>query len=183
MTIPPRALPLFLGSLLSLAACGLAACGGPPLPSPMEDEPRCGDYESTSHEKMAGGVRVPVELRILDGKKPVFTALIRGQRDQKAPKTQVMLPDADAEYTLEWAQCENKQAERKAAEGQDPAYKCQGAKVYKTAKMVTKKGDAASRAVRYALPPDATCHIGALPDVPGGVPGGAPAPSGAPNAP
>jgi hypothetical protein len=173
MTFTPHLRPL----LPPLAALALVACGGPPVPSPVENELSCFDYESLQHEKMAGGGRFPVELRILDGKKPISTTLFRGLRDLKAPKTQVMLPDADHEYTLEWAQCENRQAERKAAEGQDPAYKCENAKVYKTAKLATKKGDAASRTVRFAIPPDATCHIGILPEMPGQAP---PAGSGAP---
>lgn len=169
-----------LSRILSIAACGaaLTACGGPPVASPLADEPTCLDYESASHDKMSGGVRVPVTVSVLgglDGKKPVATALIRGLRAQNAAKTALMLPDADAEYTVEWAQCANRQPERSAKDGPDPAYKCEGAKVYKTDKLVTKKGDAASRTLHYAHPPDATCHIGPAPEPP-------PAPTGSASA-
>ena len=162
---------------LLAATAGLVACSGPPVPSPLVDEEICADYESNAHQKMAGGMRVPVVLTVLDGKKPVFTTMLRGLRQPKAPPTSIMLPDADAEYTVEWAQCAGKQPERPVAEGPDPTYKCAEPKVYKTEKLVTKKGDAASRSLRYALPPDATCHIGILPPLPGAD---APAPSAAP---
>jgi hypothetical protein len=148
----------------------LAACSGPPVPSPLIDEEMCPDYESTTHEKMSGGMRVPVVLTILDGKKPVFTTMLRGLRAPTLPKTQLMLPDADAEYAVEWAQCAAKQPERPFKDGPDPAYKCAEPKVYKTDKLVTKKGDPASRSLHYALPPDATCHIGILPAMPGDAP-------------
>jgi hypothetical protein len=152
---------------LLLAASGvLGACAGPPVPSPLIDEEMCPDYESATHVKMSGGMRVPVVLTLLDGKKPVFTTMLRGLREPTLPKTQIMLPDADAEYTVEWAQCAAKQPERPAKDGPDPAYKCADPRVYKTDKLVTKKGDAASRSLRYALPPDATCHIGVLPALP-----------------
>ncbi|MFT3772447.1 MAG: hypothetical protein QM820_44200 [Minicystis sp.] len=171
-----------LGTSLFLSAIALSACSGPPVPSPIEDEEICGDYESTSGEKMAGGMRVPVQLSVLAGRKPVFATTLRGLRDPKAPKTQIMLPDADAEYTVEWAQCATPQPARKLKEGPDPAYQCGAAKVYKTEKLVTKKGDEKSRSVRFALPPDATCMIGALPPTPGSGPSAAPSGSAAPDA-
>ena len=154
-----------LASLL-LAAISLGACAGPPVPSPLVDEEICPDYESTTHVKMSGGMRVPVTLTILDGKKPVFTKLLRGLRTPTEAKTSIMLPDADAEYTVEWSQCTDKQPERTAQEGPDAAYRCADPKVYKTTKLTTKKGDLASRSLHYALPPDATCHIGLLPPMP-----------------
>lgn len=131
------------------------------------------DYAPKAGDKMLGGLRVPVVLTILDGKTKVFTTTLHGMKSPKGPKTQIMLPDANAEYTVEWAQCENKRPERHASEGLDPAWQCGKAKVYKTDKLVTKKGDAASRNVRYAMPPDATCWIADIP-----LPSGTAAPEG-----
>src|SRR6185295_14538831 len=81
-------------------------------------------------------------------------------------------------------QCANERAPRplnaprepkdKSAEPKGAAeYICGDAAVYKTEKLVTKRGDAASRALRFATPPNAECWMTEGPKAEGGAaPGG-----------
>jgi hypothetical protein len=142
--------------LLVLAVAAASACSRP-VPTPLAFEPECGDYKGKDGRQMLGGVRVPVVMTIRDGKTEVQRAAFFGV---KATRTQILLPDTDAEYTVEWAQCANRRPERPLEAGPDPAWRCGEAGVYKTDKLVTRKGDLSTHALRYALPPDATCWIG-----------------------
>ncbi|WP_437728489.1 hypothetical protein [Sorangium sp. So ce861] len=162
-----RALALFLLSS--------AACGGPPTPSPVEGEPICPDFEvGATRSPMRGSLRFPVTLTVRDGEDPITRVTLTGRRSKDDPVSRVLLADEDAEYELEWAQCENERAPRArtlSRESRDAAeYACGNATVYKTDKLVTRKGDAASRTVRFAAPPKPECWESELPPA-------APAPS------
>jgi hypothetical protein len=152
--------------MLVLAAGAAAACSGPPVPTPLEFEPICADYKDKADQAMLGGMRVPVVLTLRDGKKDVQKTTIKGLPGPKAPPTQILLPDADAEYTVEWAQCANQRPERPVKDGPDARWQCGDAKVYKTEKLVTKKGDLSTHALKFGIPPDATCWIGEPPPLP-----------------
>ncbi|WP_433936670.1 hypothetical protein AB3662_18545 [Sorangium cellulosum] len=151
--------------LLSLCA---AACGGPPSPSPIEGEPVCPDFEiGATRAPMRGSLRFPVTLTVLEGGDPITRTTITGRRSSDDPATRILLADDDAEYEIQWAQCENQRAPRArtlARDTKDTAeYACGNAAVYKTDKLVTRKGDAASRRVHFAAPPKPECWESELP--------------------
>ncbi|MFT3773118.1 MAG: hypothetical protein QM820_47665 [Minicystis sp.] len=151
----------------------VSACAGPPVPTPVDGLPVCPDFEQ-GHTKMEGSLRHPVRLRVLDGKAPVSRVIISGLRKPEDPKPRTFLVDDNAEYTLEWSQCANERAPRSVAEAardhaknkdkirgeNETAYDCGEATIYKTEKLVTKKGNRASHAVSFAAPPDAACWVG-----------------------
>ena len=164
-------LGLALSSLALLAlAASVVACAGTPIPAPIEGEPVCPDIDiGTSHaNKMIGGLTYPVRLRILDGKNVMMKMIISGKRLPGDAPSHTLLPDDNAEYELEWAQCENVRAPRPAPAssktrhaGKDTtAYDCGEAKVFKTDKLVTRKHDAASHAFSFVAPPKAECWTG-----------------------
>ncbi|WP_438001724.1 hypothetical protein WMF26_20535 [Sorangium sp. So ce185] len=153
---------------LALLLLSSAACGGPPTPSPVEGEPICPDFEvGATRAPMRGSLRFPVALTVRDGKDPITRATLTGRRSKDDPVSRILLADEDAEYELEWAQCENERAPRArtlSRETKDAAeYACGNATVYKTDKLVTRKGDAASRTVHFAAPPKPECWESELP--------------------
>ena len=163
-------LRLALSSLALLAlAASVGACAGTPIPAPIESEPVCPDIDiGTGHPaKMIGGLTYPVRLRILDGKNVMMKMVLSGKRLPGDPSAHTLLPDDNAEYVLEWAQCDNMRSPRPASGpaktrhgGRDKTdYDCGDAKVYKTDKLVTKKHDAASHAFSFAAPPKAECWV------------------------
>ncbi|MGK3963526.1 hypothetical protein WMF38_04970 [Sorangium sp. So ce118] len=153
---------------LALLLLSSAACGGPLTPSPIEGEPICADFEiGATRAPMRGSLRFPVTLTVLDGKNPITRTTLTGRRSKDDPASRVLLADEDAEYELEWAQCENQRAPRArtlARDTKDTAeYACGNATVYKTDKLVTRKGDAASRTVHFVAPPKPECWESELP--------------------
>lgn len=161
-------------ALFALAALGTlaAGCAGPPIPAPIEGEPVCSDIEiGAAHAKMVGGLTHPVRLRILDGKNVMMKMIISGKRAPSEPSSHTLLPDDNAEYTLEWAQCGNERAPRsptpasktRGAGKDTTAFDCGEANVYKTDKLVTKKHDAASHAFAFVKPPKTDCWAGEAP--------------------
>jgi hypothetical protein len=135
---------------------------------------------------MRGGLRFPVTLSVKQGKTVVGRATLRGLRAEKDKPAQVALPDGDEEYVVEWAQCENETAPRPVVgehtkkgapdRGETATYECGNAAVYKTDKLVTKKGDVATHALTMPPPPKPACWTG---DSPAPKPA-APTPSAAP---
>ena len=177
---------------VALAAIALgAACAGPPIPAPIEGLPICADFD-LGHTKMEGTLRRPVRLRLLDGKEQVSKIMIFGARRAEDIKPRTFVADTNAEYNVEWAQCENERAPRSVQElaretgkakdklrESETAYECGDATVYKTEKLVTKKGDAGSHKLTFAAPPKPECWAG---DVKPAAPAPAPAPSATPDA-
>jgi hypothetical protein len=144
---------------LIVALC-TPACAGPPAPQPIEGEPICADFE-VGRTKMQGSLRFPVTLVIKEEDTLLSRTTLMGLRDAKTTKSHALLRDEDSEVTLEWAQCENQRAPRAVNAGRDPkdatAFECGQTKVYKTEKLTIRKGDPASRVVRFAEPPNVTC--------------------------
>ncbi|WP_437947875.1 hypothetical protein WME98_45315 [Sorangium sp. So ce296] len=171
---------------LALLLLSSAACGGPPTPSPVEGEPICPDFEvGATRAPMRGSLRFPVALTVRDGKDPITRATLTGRRSKDDPVSRILLADEDAEYELEWAQCENERAPRARTLSRETKhaaeYACGNATVYKTDKLVTRKGDAASRTVHFAAPPKPECWESELPAAPAPSPdaGAEPAPADA----
>ncbi|WP_437603285.1 hypothetical protein WMF28_16890 [Sorangium sp. So ce590] len=153
---------------LALLFLSSVACGGPPTPSPIEGEPICPDFEiGAARAPMRGSLRFPIALTVREGKEPITRTTLTGRRSKDDPASRILLGDEDAEYEIEWAQCENERAPRarKQARGTKDAseYECGNAAVYKTDKLVTRKGDAASRTVHFAAPPKPACWESELP--------------------
>ncbi|WP_155797928.1 hypothetical protein, partial [Sorangium cellulosum] len=162
MNLRPGARALALLSLFT------AACDGPPTPSPIEGEPVCADFEiGATRAPMRGSLRFPVTLTVIEGHDPITRTTITGRRSSDDPATRILLSDDDAEYEIQWAQCENQRAPRArtlARDTRDTAeYACGNAAVYKTDKLVTRKGDAASRTIHFAAPPKPECWESELP--------------------
>lgn len=165
-----------IASVALIASAALATgCAGPPIPAPIEGEPVCADIEiGAAHAKMIGGLTHPVRLRILDGKDVMMKMILSGKRAPADPAAHTLLPDDNAEYTLEWAQCSNERAPRpitpssktRGAAGKDTtAFDCGEATIYKTDKLVTKKHDAASHVFAVPPPPKTDCWVGEAPQV------------------
>jgi hypothetical protein len=149
-----------------------AGCSGPPVATGVTAEPVCADFElGVAHTKMRGGLRVPVSLVVKEGDDVVMRTTVYGLRHDKDLPTRVVLPDANEEYTVEWAQCENERAPRPV---EDPTaiagkstvtprregpvdYECGNSVVYKTDKLVTTRGNPASHALTYPPPPKPEC--------------------------
>jgi hypothetical protein len=165
-----------IASVALIASAALVmGCAGPPIPAPIEGEPVCADIEiGAAHSKMIGGLTYPVRLRILDGKNVMMKMIISGKRTPADPPSHTLLPDDNAEYVLEWAQCANERAPRPissasktrgAAEKDMTAFDCGEATIYKTDKLVTKKHDAASHVFAVPPPPKTDCWVGQTPPV------------------
>ena len=178
-------------TLAALVTAG-AGCAGPPIPAPIEGEPVCPDIEiGAAHAKMLGGLTFPVRLRILEGKNVMMKMVLSGKRTPGDASSHTLLPDDNAEYVLEWAQCSNERAPRHATPnpksrgaGKDTtAYDCGEPVVYKTDKLVTKKHDAASHTFAFPSPPKVGCWAGEAPPTTPLAPPAPPAPAPAAPAP
>lgn len=133
----------------------------------------CADYSiGTGGAKLRGGLRFPVRVTILDDDDPVTKVLVYGKHSEGDPSPKLVLPDKDAEYKVDWAQCPNEhatapvnatKAKSLRAEG-TTAYDCGEAVSYKTATLVTKKGDPASHALKYEAPPKPECWADTKPE-------------------
>ena len=150
-------------------------CAGSPIAAPLEGEPVCPDFKAGS-VLMAGGLRYPVRVRVLDGKNVLFKTILPGLRTASARKPSTFIVDDNAEYTVEWSQCENERAPREASadaherkargkmrEDESAGYECGEAKIYKTEKLATRKHDPASHVITFAPPPTAVCWAGDAP--------------------
>ncbi|MDI3282058.1 hypothetical protein [Polyangium sp. 15x6] len=147
---------------LALLATSLVACSNAQVTSTITGEPVCADFTLGEASKMRGGLRQPVRVTVLDDDDQVAKVMLLGKRAEGDPGARLVLPDANAEYKVEWAQCSNERASvplraGKTQERDLTAYECGEAKVYKTDPLVTKKGDRASHALTYQPPPNAAC--------------------------
>lgn len=178
--------------LLPLVLSALAVgCAGPPIPVPIQGEPVCADFEfGVARTKMTGSLRLPVRLRILEGQTVMMRTILSGKRSAADAAARSFIPDDNAVFTVEWAQCPNERAPTpvsdehakpgpaKLAPLETGAYECGEAVVYQTDKITTKKGDAASHAIVFVPPPKPECwESDAKP-----APAPAPAPSAAASA-
>jgi hypothetical protein len=178
-------------SLLSFAVVAtfgsIAACAGPPVSSAITGEPVCADYSiGTGGAKFKGGLQFPVRVTILDGDDPITKVLIYGKRNETDPNPKLILPDKNAEYKVEWAQCANERVtaavtatkSKSLRNDSVTSYDCGEAKAYKTGTLSTKKGEPASHALTYEAPPEGTCWKDEKPDAvvaDAGAPDAAPA--------
>jgi hypothetical protein len=176
-------------ALLAVLAAG---CAGSPIPAPIEGEPVCPDFQSRG-VLMAGGLRYPVRVRVLEGKTVLYRTILPGLRASGGKQPSTYIVDDNAEYTVEWAQCENERAphpatsaahEQKARsklhEDEGAGYECGEGKIYKQDKLVTRKHDAASHVIKFVPPPNPACWEGEAPAAPAadtGAPGAGPVPT------
>jgi hypothetical protein len=167
-------LPLGVAGLVASCLLGASGCSGPPVPSPIQGEPVCADFEvGAAHTRMRGGLLYPVMLSVKQGKTVVGKAMLHGLRSDKDKPAHVSLPDGNEDYVVEWAQCENEQAPRpvdgehakKGApdRGEAAHYECGHPNVYKTDRLVTRKGDLSSHALTLPPPPKGGCWTSEAP--------------------
>jgi hypothetical protein len=159
---------VLVAGLAASIPMALAACTGRPVPSTIEGEPVCPDFEvGATHAKAEGSLRLPVQMTVREGSEVITRATVYGRRSEKGNKTRFVLTDDDATYQIEWAQCENERAPKPTEAGspakQAAGYECGNAKVYKTEDLVTKKGDAASRTLTFPAPPSPACWTAEAP--------------------
>ena len=142
------------------------------MPSTITGEPVCADYSlGLGGQKLRGGLRFPVRVTIIDDDDPVTKTIVYGKRAEGDPNPRVVLPDKNAEYKVEWALCANEHATAPVGSTKAKslrtdgltAYDCGEAKAYKTATLVTKKGDPASHALAFEAPPAMECWVDAKP--------------------
>jgi hypothetical protein len=166
MTLP-RALAVAAFAVLA----STAGCAGPPFAAPIEGEPVCADFTvGAGKTPMRGALQFPVELRILDGKAQMQRVVISGKHPDDEKPSHTYLPDDNATYTVEWAQCSNEWAPKSPTHHaplpkgaprpkEDGAYECGEAKPYKTDKIVTKKHDPRSHVLAFVAPPKPGCWV------------------------
>lgn len=156
-------------TVLAASPLALAACAGPAIPTPIEGEPVCSDFQvGAAHTKMGGSLRFPVQLVIKRGSIVAFRAILSGRRSDKDAATRILLADDNETYSVEWAQCENERAPRAIEEATrdmkgSAKYECGKAEPYKTDQLTTKKGDPASHALTFVPPPNPVCWQGVAP--------------------
>jgi hypothetical protein len=163
-TLPTRpAVPFF--ALLLAGALGAAGCSSPSTPALVKEETVCAGFEQAG-QKMRGGLKKPVRLRVMEDDEVVATVMLFGIADSKHP-TRFLLPDTDKEYSLEFAQCANDRAPQPEEKDQKNASKAGGVKfecnepaVYSTVRHETKKGEPASMEIPFPVPPNAECWEG-----------------------
>lgn len=164
-------------SLLAVVAFSTVAsvvgCSGPPVTSSITGEPLCADYSiGAGGVKLRGALRFPVRVTIYSGKNPVTKVLVFGKHAESNPNPRVVLPDDNAEYKVEWSQCPNERATnpvnatkaKSLRSDASTSYDCGEAEPYKTATLVTKKGDLASHGLVFEAPPKPDCWMDAKPD-------------------
>lgn len=160
-----------------------AACDGPVTPSVVEGEPVCPDFEiGATRAKMRGSLRFPVQVTIHEGDTVLSTAVLFGRRQQGAQASRVLVPDDNGEYEVRWTQCENERAPRPIGKTKDNTaevaeYQCGSGAVYKTEKITTKRGDAASRQLTFPMPPKTECWVSETQATPEVTDAGAPPPA------
>jgi hypothetical protein len=148
-------------TLLCVVASALeVGCSSPSAPALVKDEIVCPGFEHGG-QKMRGGLKQPVRLRVMDEDEVVATVMLFGVPDDKHP-TRFLLPDKEQEYNLEFAQCQNVRAPQpeEAAKGASKGavqFVCNDPAVYTTVKHTTIKGDAASKEIVFPAPPVADC--------------------------
>lgn len=139
----------------------LLACAGPPSRSSVSNEPICPDFALGPRKtKMHGALKKPVTMRVKDGSSAVVITTLYGLNAPGATPTLFLLPDTNAEYTVEWSQCPNEKAPMEAAQwaakakesehsGAPAAFQCADTKPFATTTVKTKRGDEASRIIPF----------------------------------
>jgi hypothetical protein len=170
----PSCLPArLLAAPLTLLA---VACSGTTVPYTFEGEPVCPDYAIGTAAPIRGGLKRPLHVSFKSGGDVVARVVLVGLRTADSPATPILLPDTDAEYDVEWAECENERAPAPAVakalqnSPENMKYECGEAKPYATVKVTTTKGDA-KRKIAVAPPPSLACWSA------DGAPGGSAPPS------
>jgi hypothetical protein len=134
-------------------------CSSPSAPALVTEEIVCPGFEQGG-QKMKGGLKQPVRLRVMEGDEAVATVMLFGVPDDKHP-TRFLLPDKTEEYNLEFAQCKNERAPQPddGGKGQKGAvtFVCNEPAVYATVKHTTKRGDASTMSLAFPPPPIPDC--------------------------
>jgi len=164
----------------------LAGCTAPSVTGVIQDEPVCPDFTvGAPGTKMKGSLKQPVQVSILDGSSVRWQRTLLGRRTAAAPHSRFVVEDDDDTYTVQWAQCPNAFAPKRAELGKTraadhvPTYDCGESKVYKKEKLEIRQGDASSRVLHWAPPPAPACwsNLAPEPSASASASAGEPAPS------
>lgn len=163
---------LLAGAASASLALVVLACAGPPSRSSVSNEPVCPDFQLAGRKTMMhGALKKPITMKVMDGSTPVVITTLYGLNGPGARPTLFLLPDTNAEYTVEWSQCPNEKAPIEAAawaakekERQShagDAFQCTETKPFATTKVVTKRGDEASRTIPFPAEslPEPECWV------------------------
>ncbi|MFO0616147.1 MAG: hypothetical protein U0414_26375 [Polyangiaceae bacterium] len=152
---------LLAGTATASLALIVIACAGPPSRSSVSNEPICPDFQLGPRKtRMHGALKRPVTMTVKDGSSPVVITTLYGLNAKGARPTLFLLPDTNAEYTVEWTQCPNEKApieaaawaakeKEAAAPAQGASFQCAETKPFATTKLTTKRGDEASRTIPF----------------------------------
>jgi hypothetical protein len=158
----PEAVRSFVGTgtLVLAALCG--ACTSPSVAGEIKNEPICADFDLGGAAKMKGSLRKPVQVTILEDDDTKWQRVLFGKRSADDKASVFSVEDDDEKYTVRWAQCANEFAPKPVDDQgrtTDAAvnYTCGEATPYTDAPFEVKEGDAASRVIEWAEPPDARC--------------------------
>lgn len=128
----------------------------------------CPDFDvGATRARMKGSLRFPVTVTVREGDDVIGRATIVGRRTPDERPAQILVPDADEELDVEWAQCSNERAPQpvtgRAESKHATEYACGEATVYKTEKRKVKKGEPASRKLSFVQPPKPECWASEAP--------------------
>ena len=163
--------PLFWLVVSSLAL----GCTAQKVSAPVEGEPVCPDFDiGASHAHMKGGLRKPIKVTVLDDGDPISDRVLLGRRNPDDAAARLSVRDGRT-YEVEWAQCENERAPRPlkgdtSRRGDMASYDCGKTKPYAKTKLDIKRGDVASRIIRFMPPADAACWSDTVPEGASGAP-------------
>ncbi len=148
--------PLAPAAALLLATS--AGCGGTTVPYTFEGEPVCADFAINGGELLRGGLKRPLHVAFKSGSEVVARVVLVGLRTPGEGATPILLPDADAEYEVEWAECENERAPGVASKNKpfDTKFECGAFKPYGSSKLTTKKGET-KRTIPVTAPEQIGC--------------------------
>ncbi len=111
VNLRPGARPLavfFLGSFLASAACG-----GPPVPSPIDGEPITPISRSARRARTcAGAFALPGHADGARGQGPITRTTLTGRRSKDDPPSRILLSDRTPSTRSSGPQCENRRAPR-----------------------------------------------------------------------
>lgn len=148
-------------SLVATLLASLTGCGGPPIVTPIEDEPICPDFEvGVTKTKMHGGLRKPIYVEVLDDGDVIAKITLFGRNSDKAKKTPVVLTNQDDVLAVHWRQCQNEHAPSPLTDVKVKhviKYECGPTEFYASDTLSTLEGQVDTMTLHVPPPPDARC--------------------------
>ena len=170
-----RGTRVLTATVLSLTALTAAtvSCTARSVTGVVEDEPLCVDFMLGGSTLMKGALQQPVKLSVLEDDDVRWERVLLGRRSASGEASRFVVKDDDETYTIRWAQCPNRFAPKRVAiEGRSTdnavGYTCGEPKTYSETQLEVREGDAKSRVLKWAAPPNAACWEGSTAPEPEG---------------